>query len=169
VSLFRRKPKPVPLTRPLGTRAPVLDVEVTRRFTTEINQIISAAKRVEDELLPKPPPDAAPLVAALHRLAKTLVERWWPAESPDGDRSIVVVLERTVLGAAFALTEQQQGRLVPGQIDPLVWQAIAWQQTALPDDISGELGWGCIYALPAGYYLARVGEEATPELVASSD
>ncbi len=171
MSLFRRKPKLEPLTIPQGSVVTFPDLRVTKAFAKELGQLVDTAQRVAGELLEtaKPPADGAPpLVAALARLTNALAERWWPGDAPNRDQDIDVIFERTVLGAAFALVEQQ-GRLVPGLVHPLISTAIAWQQTALPDEISGDLGYRCMFSLRAGYYLARVGEDATPDLVGNAD
>jgi hypothetical protein len=154
MGLFRRGVKPELLTVPRGSEVLLPDARVTPA---------------------EQPPTSArlpiPIVGAVARLTLALTERWWPGHT-DSDRLKDIIFERTVLGAAFALIEQQQGRAVPGEVNPLVTAAIAWQQTAVPErsgDLPDDVNYRCGFTLRAGYYLARVGEDEMRDLVANSD
>src|SRR6266511_939742 len=182
MDLFKRKPRlsSQPLRVPQASEAVFPDPKVLKVWPSELVQLIDRARLVSEELLATVPqvghePPAAgtsPVVVAEAKLSKALAAGWWPGNTKL-DQLSSIVFERLMRGAAFALIEHDNGQMAPGRIHPLVGTAIALQSTGDdPDacsDLAEDVAFRCMFALRAGYYVAREGEGAIPDLVAHSD
>jgi hypothetical protein len=180
--LFRRKPRlsSEPLRVPQASEAVIPDPKVLKVWPNELALIIDRARQVSEQLLDTVPqaghePPAAkapPVVVAEAKLSEALATRWWPSNS-NLDQLTSIVFERLIRGAAFALIEHDNGQMTTGRIHPLVATAIALQSRGAEPEAFGELAehvpFRFMFALRAGYYLAREGEGVIVDLVANSD